>query len=64
MKRAAFLAIKRSGQPWPEGNANGEAYLRLHKEFDEAFASTQLAERPDYDWANEFLLITRKEMQL
>jgi hypothetical protein len=30
--------------------------LRLHRKFDEAFASTQLPDRPDYAWANEFLL--------
>ena len=57
--RAAFLAIKRGDQPWPEVNA---WRLRLHKEFDEAFASTQLPERPDYAWANEFLLKARRGM--
>jgi hypothetical protein len=36
--------------------------LRLHQEFDEAFASTHLPERPDYNWANEFLLKARREM--
>ena len=35
--------------------------LRLHKEFDEAFGSTQLPERPDYEWANEFLLKARRQ---
>jgi len=29
--------------------------LRLHKEFDEPLASTQLPERSDYAWDNEFL---------
>src|SRR5437899_7968481 len=51
--RAALLAIKRGEKPWPEVNA---WRLRLHKEFDEEFVSTQLPERPDYAWANEFLL--------
>jgi len=51
--RTALLAIKCGDQPWPEVNARPQ---RLHKEFDEAFASTQLPERPDYAWANEFLL--------
>jgi uncharacterized protein len=55
--RAALLAIKRGDQPWPEVNA---WRLRLHKEFDQAFASTELPERPDYNWANEFLLKARK----
>ena len=50
---------KRGDQPWPEVNA---WRLRLHREFDEAFASTQLPERPDYAWANEFLLKARREM--
>jgi hypothetical protein len=36
--------------------------LRQLKEFDEAFASTQLPERPDYAWANKFLLKARSEM--
>jgi uncharacterized protein len=57
--RDALLAIKRGDQPWPEVNA---WRLRLHNEFDEAFASTRLPERPDYAWANEFLLTARREM--
>ena len=56
--RDALLQIKRGEQPWPQVN---EWRLRLHKEFDEAFASTQLPERPDYAWANEFLLNARRE---
>jgi len=44
--------------PWPEVNA---WRLLLHKEFDEAFASTQSPERPDYAWANEFLLKARRK---
>jgi len=44
---------------WREVNA---WRLRLHKEFDEAFARTRLPERPDYNWANEFLLKARREM--
>jgi hypothetical protein len=57
-ERDALLTIKRGERPWPDVNA---WRLRLHKEFDEAFASTQLPERPDYAWANEFLLKARKE---
>ena len=56
-ERDALLTIKRGERPWPDVNA---WRLRLHKEFDEAFASTQLPERPDYAWANEFLLKARK----
>ena len=55
--RDALLAIKRGDQPWAEVNA---WRLRLHGEFDEAFASTRLPERPDYAWANAFLLKARK----
>jgi hypothetical protein len=58
-ERDALLTIKRGERPWPDVNA---WRLRLHKEFDEAFASTKLPERPDYQWANEFLLKARKEM--
>jgi predicted nucleotidyltransferase len=57
--REALLRIKRGEQPWAEVNT---WRLRLHKEFDEAFASTNLPERPDYEWANEFLVMARKEM--
>ena len=57
--RAALLAIKRGEQPWPEVNA---WRLLLHKEFEEAFAGTRLSDRPDYAWANQFLLKARREM--
>jgi uncharacterized protein len=57
--RDALLAIKRGEQPWPEVNA---WRLGLHKEFDETFVATKLPERPDYAWANEFLLKARREM--
>src|SRR5881628_827880 len=42
--REALLRIKSGQQPWSEVNA---WRLRLHKDFDEAFATTKLAERPD-----------------
>lgn len=58
-ERDALLTIKRGERPWPDVNS---WRLRLHKEFDVAFASTQLPERPDYAWANEFLLKARREM--
>jgi hypothetical protein len=58
-ERDALLIIKRGERPWPDVNA---WRLRLHKEFDEAFASTKLQERPDYNWANAFLLKARREM--
>ena len=58
-ERDALLTIKRGERPWPDVNA---WRLRLHKEFDEEFASTRLPERPDYAWVNEFLLKARREM--
>ena len=57
-ERDALLTIKRGERPWPDVNA---WRLRLHKEFDEAFASSKLPERPDYNWANNFLVNARKE---
>ncbi len=57
-ERDALLTIKRGERPRPDVN---EWRLRLHKEFDEAFASIQLPERPDYNLANEFLLKARRE---
>jgi len=49
--------MKRGEQPWHEVNA---WRLRLHKEFDEAFALTELPERPDYEAANPFLIKARR----
>lgn len=57
--RDALLRIKRGEEPWPELNA---WRLQLHKEFDAAFASTELPERPDYDWSNAFLVRARMQM--
>ncbi len=47
---AALPDVKRGEQPRPEVGARAEApwRLRLHKEFDEASASTRLPERLDY----------------
>jgi hypothetical protein len=42
--RDALLTIKRGDQPWAEVNA---WRLRLHKEFEDAFAATSLPDRPD-----------------
>lgn len=57
--RERLLAIKRGEVAWEEIN---EWRLKLHKEFDAAFTSTQLPERPDYEQANRFLLKARREM--
>jgi hypothetical protein len=56
---AALLRIKHGKQGWAKANA---WRLRLHKDFDDAFASILLPERADYGWANGFLLKARMEM--
>src|SRR5688572_20518573 len=57
--RDALLQIKSAQQSWSDVNA---WRLSLHKQFDQAFASTKLPERPDYQWANQFLLKARKSV--
>jgi hypothetical protein len=34
--------------------------LDLHARFDRAFAGTSLPERPDYAWANDYLVRARR----
>ena len=51
-------AIRRGDVPWAEVD---EWRLALHKEFDAAFASTRLPERPDYERVNAFLIKARRE---
>jgi hypothetical protein len=60
-ERDVLLNVQRGERPWTEVNA---WRLRLLKELDEAFASTELPGRPDYNWANEFLLKARKQMDI
>lgn len=55
--RDRLLAIKRGEVPWQELDA---WRLSLHKEFDRAFAETSLPDRPDYEWANAFLIKARR----
>jgi predicted nucleotidyltransferase len=57
--RAKLLSIKRSELEWAEVN---EWRVELHKEFDEAFAKTNLPERPNYESANNFLIKARRIM--
>lgn len=56
--RDALLQIKRGEFPWAELNA---WRLSLHKDFESAYLSTRLPDRPDYEWANHFLLKARKQ---
>ncbi|MBA3247158.1 MAG: nucleotidyltransferase domain-containing protein [Pyrinomonadaceae bacterium] len=57
-KRERLLAVRRGDVPWAEVD---EWRLALHKEFDAAFASTRLPERPDYERVNAFLIKARRE---
>jgi hypothetical protein len=56
--RDRLLAIKRGEVPWPEVDA---WRVGMHREFDEAFASTALPDRPDYEAANRLLVKARCE---
>ena len=55
--RDQLLSIKRGEVPWEEVNA---WRLDLHRRFDEAFAATKLPDRPDYRWANDYLIRARR----
>jgi predicted nucleotidyltransferase len=55
--RERLLEIKSGEIAWEAVNA---WRLELHREFEAAFATTALPERPDYGWANEFLLKARR----
>jgi hypothetical protein len=55
--RDRLLAIKRGEVPWEEIEA---WRLALHERFDAAFAATELPDRPDYRWANDFLVRARR----
>ena len=55
--RDALLAIKRGEVPWDEVNA---WRLALHRDFDAAYAASRLPERPDYAWANDYLVRARR----
>jgi hypothetical protein len=55
--RERLLAIRKGESPWDDVNA---WRLSLHGEFDAAFASTRLPERPDYETVNAFLIKARR----
>lgn len=57
--RAQLLSIKYAQTDWEEVNT---WRLKLHQDFDQAFAATSLPERPDYASANDFLLRSRRSM--
>jgi uncharacterized protein len=56
--RDRLLAVKRGELDWPEVDAWRQA---LHRDFEHALAETKLAERPDYEAANRFLIKARRE---
>jgi predicted nucleotidyltransferase len=57
--RERLLSIRRGEMSWDEVN---DWRLELHREFDAAFETTKLPERPDYDAANAFLVRARRSM--
>jgi predicted nucleotidyltransferase len=57
--RDQLLKIKRGELPFEECEA---WRMRLHEQFDAAFQSTMLPDRPDYHVANEWLLKARRMM--
>ncbi|NJM67839.1 MAG: nucleotidyltransferase domain-containing protein [Acaryochloris sp. RU_4_1] len=57
--RDRLLAIKYQHWTWPQVD---QWRLQLHQEFEQAFAQTQLPERPDYEQANAFLIQARQSM--
>jgi predicted nucleotidyltransferase len=54
--RDRLLAIRRGEVPWEEMN---EWRLALHKDFDKAYTTTGLPDRPNYQKANAFLIKAR-----
>jgi hypothetical protein len=58
--RERLLAIRRGEVAWDEVEAWRKS---LHAEFDEAFRTTALPERPAYDRANAFLIRARRAAQ-
>ncbi|MHB1426634.1 MAG: nucleotidyltransferase domain-containing protein [Gemmataceae bacterium] len=55
--RDQLLAIRRGEVPWEDVES---WRLRLHQEFNTAFSTTKLPERPDYERANAFLISARR----
>ena len=55
--RQRLLAIKSGSIPWEQVE---EWRLALHREFDQAYATTKLPERPDYEAANALLIKARR----
>jgi hypothetical protein len=56
--RDKLLAIRHGQVAW---DAVNQWRLALHKEFDAAFQTTTLPDRPDYEAANAYLIRARRE---
>jgi len=57
--RERLLAVRQKRMSWEDAN---KWRLELHKKFDKAFEETSLPDRPDYEWANSFLIKARRQM--
>ncbi len=57
--RDKLLSIRNGEMTWEQVN---DWRLTLHKQFDEALETTKLPDRPDYVWANDYLIRCRKGM--
>jgi uncharacterized protein len=57
--RDRLLAIRRAEVPWDDVE---NWRLSLHQEFNAAFETTMLPERPDYEQANAFLIRARRSV--
>lgn len=57
--RERLLGIKYEHWTWPQVD---QWRLQLHRQFEQAFAQTQLPERPNYEQANAFLIEARQSM--
>jgi hypothetical protein len=56
-QRETLLSIRAGQMAWEDVD---QWRLRLHAEFDAAFAATELPERPNYEQANAFLVRARR----
>lgn len=57
--RDRLMSIRQGEVDWSEID---RWRLELHDQFERAFEQSKLPERPDYDWANSFLIRARAQM--
>jgi uncharacterized protein len=57
--RDQLMTIRRGEMSWDDVN---EWRVSLHKTFDEAFQTSILPDRPNYEQANAFLIKARRSM--